>query len=172
MVKYKKQLMLAALVLLGTSVGAQAQKVSLNMNSTTISKAMSALHKQTGYSFVYNADALRTDRKISVHATDLRQAVDQIIDGSGLEYDIRDKNIILRKKVNGSSNANQRTQQSKNRTVKGRVTDSNGDPIIGATIRVKGANTGTISDLDGNFTLDAAQGDVLEISFIGFADKE
>lgn len=172
MVKYKKQLMLAALVLLGTSVGAQAQKVSLNMNSTTISKAMSALHKQTGYSFVYNADALRTDRKISVHATDLRQAVDQIIDGSGLEYDIRDKNIILRKKVNGSSNANQRTQQSKNRTVKGRVTDSNGDPIIGATIKVKGANTGTISDLDGNFTLDAAQGDVLEISFIGFADKE
>lgn len=129
--------MLAALVLLGTSVGAQAQKVSLNMNSTTISKAMSALHKQTGYSFVYNADALRTDRKISVHATDLRQAVDQIIDGSGLEYGIRDKNIILRKKVNGSSNANQRTQQSKNRTVKGRVTDSNGDPIIGQPLRSK-----------------------------------
>lgn len=55
--------------------------------------------------------------------------------------------------------------------VKGQVLDSNGEPVIGATVKTPGSKTGTITDLDGNFTLNAAPGSTLEISYIGYKAK-
>ena len=56
--------------------------------------------------------------------------------------------------------------------VKGKVTDQNGESLIGATIVVKGTTIGTVTDFDGNFTLNAKEGDVLVVSFIGFIPYE
>ena len=53
-------------------------------------------------------------------------------------------------------------------TVKGHVKDATGEPIIGATIKVSGAQGGVISDFDGNFTIQATQGQTLEVSYIGY----
>ena len=53
-------------------------------------------------------------------------------------------------------------------TVKGTVKDANGDPIIGATVKVKGSTGGTVTDIDGKFTLDAPAGAELEVSSIGY----
>ena len=53
-------------------------------------------------------------------------------------------------------------------TVKGQILDPNGEPVIGATVKVKGAKSGTVTDLDGNFTLSAAPGSTLEVSYIGY----
>lgn len=54
-------------------------------------------------------------------------------------------------------------------TVKGHVKDAQGEPIIGATIRIAGQSTGgTISDYDGNFTLQARQGATLSVSYVGY----
>lgn len=55
------------------------------------------------------------------------------------------------------------------RKITGKVTDKNGAPISGATIRIKGTGTGTSAESDGSFTLNAKTGDVLEISAINFA---
>ena len=52
--------------------------------------------------------------------------------------------------------------------VKGHVKDSSGEPIIGATIRVAGTQTGTVSDFDGNFTIQAKQGATLNVSYVGY----
>ncbi len=52
--------------------------------------------------------------------------------------------------------------------VKGHVKDSSGEPIIGATIRIVGEQGGTVSDFDGNFTIQAKQGATLEISYVGY----
>lgn len=52
--------------------------------------------------------------------------------------------------------------------VQGTVVDGNGEPVIGATIKVKGEKGGTITDLDGHFTIDASKGATLEVSYIGF----
>lgn len=54
------------------------------------------------------------------------------------------------------------------RKLRGTILDTNGTPVIGASISVKGTTTGTISDMNGVFTLDVKNGDVLEISFIGY----
>ena len=55
----------------------------------------------------------------------------------------------------------------------GVVTDSqNGDPIIGATIKIKGSTTGTVTDLDGKFEIKATANDILQISYVGYNTKE
>lgn len=61
---------------------------------------------------------------------------------------------------------------AQNRTITGKVSDSNGQPLIGTGIVIKGTTTGTVSDLDGNFTLDVPAGAILEVSSIGYKTKE
>lgn len=56
--------------------------------------------------------------------------------------------------------------------IRGTVKDASGDPIPGATILIEGKGTGTATDIDGNFSIDADQGDVLVISFIGYQVKK
>ncbi|MCQ2237528.1 MAG: carboxypeptidase-like regulatory domain-containing protein, partial [Bacteroidales bacterium] len=63
------------------------------------------------------------------------------------------------------------TIQAQNQKITGTVVDDLGEPITGANIRVKGTSRGTITDLDGKFSLDAAAGENLEISFIGYATQ-
>jgi len=57
-------------------------------------------------------------------------------------------------------------------TVNGNVKDATGEPVIGATVRVAGQSGGVITDLDGNFTIEAPEGATLQISYIGFETKE
>lgn len=65
-----------------------------------------------------------------------------------------------------ASEVAQIVQQSS--AIKGQVLDSNGEPVIGATVRVHGSSEGTITDLDGNYTVNAKPGDILEISYVGY----
>lgn len=66
----------------------------------------------------------------------------------------------------------QAVTQVQQKSVKGNITDHNGDPVIGATIYIKGTNNGTISDIDGNFLIIADVPGVLVISYIGFETQE
>ena len=64
------------------------------------------------------------------------------------------------------------TEQMQTITVKGLVTDSNGEPIIGANVLEKGTSNGSLTDIDGKFTLNVRQGSTLQISFIGYKTQE
>ncbi len=57
-------------------------------------------------------------------------------------------------------------------TVKGQVVDQNGEPLIGATVKVKGAANGAVTDIDGNFQVTASANDVLTVSYVGYKDRE
>lgn len=69
--------------------------------------------------------------------------------------------------ISAHENASMSIQQQKGNTVQGTVVDQNGEPVIGATVRVKGSKAGTVTDLDGKFTLTNADGPI-EISYIGY----
>ena len=57
---------------------------------------------------------------------------------------------------------------AQNVTVKGNVTDLNGEPIIGATVKVEGTQTGTVTNYDGDFTISCREGTLLTVSYIGY----
>lgn len=162
----KAILMVTASLCLNTAI--QAQSVSLQIKNVPVKEAIEQLKSKSGYSFVYKVGELDTKRIVSVEATQLRDAVEQILQGQHFTYEIKGKNIIVQKspqQKEGNPSA------SKKQRVTGQVKDTNGDPVIGASIKEKGTTNGVISDLDGNFSLEIPEGSELEVSYIGFATQ-
>ena len=58
------------------------------------------------------------------------------------------------------------------RTVSGSVTDESGVPLPGVNVVIKGTETGTSTDFDGNYSISVSDSDILIFSFVGFTDKE
>ena len=169
----KKNLILAASFLMLSTSHIYAQKVSLNMQNVTVAKVMSAIQKQSGYSFVFNADDLNTSGKMSIKASDLRQAVERIAQDNNLDYEIRGKNVILRKeKGNSTTEGRGSAGKQQGRKFTGTIVDQSGEPITGATVKVKGSAMGAVTDIDGKFALEAPEGSMLEISYVGFTTQE
>ncbi len=164
---YRRKAMLLLVALLGFHLGISAQSLSLKMQNVSVKKAMTELQAKSGYSFVYIAGDVDTDRKVTVNADQLQEAVKQILQGQQVAYEIQGKNVVIRK-ITSKQNA----VQQKNK-VSGTVKDTDGEPIIGANVTVKGnSSIGTITDIDGRFTIDASADAVLQITFIGFAPQE
>lgn len=159
---YRKKAIFVVMAMLCLNFSsAFAQAVSLKMEEVSVKEAMTQLKNKSGYSFVYEVGDLDTKRKVNVNATQLLDAVSQILEGQNVSFEIRDKNIVVSKDAKDVT-------KGKKKTIKGRVKDTKGEPIIGATVMIKGTSNGTITDFDSNFTLDVAQGEEIEISYIGY----
>lgn len=149
-----------------------AQKTMLNIASQNkmIREVLREVEQQSEFTFFYNNKEVDVTRNVSVHvkSEDIFVVLDKIFKGTGVSYKVLDKSIILSTHATGSSSEGVRQVGN----IKGRVVDMAGDPIIGANIIVVGTNNGTISDFDGNFSIQANKGDVLKFSYIGFVDKK
>lgn len=164
---YSKKAICVALACCCLSGTAFAQHVSLTMNNVTVKQAMDALKKQSGYSFVFSSEDVDTKKKVSVDADDqkVEDVVRQILDGQSVTYEIKGKNVVVRSIAQASS-----SQQKK--TITGTIVDPSGMPVIGANVMVKGTTNGTITDMEGKFSLEVASGATLMVSYIGFANQE
>ena len=163
---YRKKAMLMAGALLCLNLSIYSQSISLKMNNVPVKKAIAELQTKSGYSFVYIAGDLDTDRTVSVDASQLKDAVAQILKGQNVSYEIQGKNIVVKK-----TNKHQ-TTSGKEKTVTGVVKDANGEPIIGATVVEKGTTNGTVTDFDGKYTLELSENGTLSISYIGYKSQE
>ncbi|MBB4620780.1 MULTISPECIES: TonB-dependent receptor [Parabacteroides] len=105
-------------------------------------------------------------QKVSVDAR--QESLDAILKkafaGKQISYEVVGKQIIL--KISRNSQSNQ------SRKISGTVKDQNGEPVIGANVSVKGTTVGTITDIDGNFMLEAPTDVVIQISYIGYVTQE
>lgn len=151
--------------LLCLNAGIFAQSVSLNLGNVSVKEAMNKVKDTSGYSFVYSKGDIDTGKKVSVKAQQLDEAIRQILDGQNVTYEIKGKNIIIKRITAGR-------QKGNSRKVSGVVKDSQGEPIIGANVSVKGTSMGTITDINGNYELDIPNGSTISISYIGFLTQE
>ena len=165
---YRKKAILMVVALFCLNIAMLAQAVSLKMNNVSVKEAMTQLKNKSGYSFVYKVGDLDTRKIVSVKAKQLNEAIDQILYGQEVVYEVKGKNIIVQK---GQARQNT-SKDTKKRKVTGTVSDANGEPIIGATIKEKGTTNGTASDLDAKFSLEVSPGAVLEVSYIGYQTQE
>lgn len=162
---YRKKAMLMAGALLCLNLSIYSQSISLKMNNVSVGKAMTELQTKSGYSFVYIAGDVDTNRIVSINASQLKDAVAQILNGQNVSYEIQGKNIVVKK-------GTQRRTTTVRQKISGSVKDVNGEPIIGATVMEGGTTNGTITDFDGNFVLEVADGAELDISYIGYQTQK
>ena len=144
---------------------AQKAQVTVEVKSGTFYDVVSEIEKQTEFMFFYKSEDIDNSKQVDIQVKN-RQVTDvlnELLKNTNLTYRISGKHITILKK-----DAVQ--QQKKN--ISGTVTDPDGIPVIGANVVIKGTTVGTVTDLDGKFSLDAANNDILSFSYIGYAEQE
>ena len=161
---YRRKALCVVGALLGLSVNLYSQNILLKMDKVPVEKAITEFQQKSGYSFVYVTGDLDTKKTVTVSATQLEDAINQILKGQNVSYELQGKNVVI-KKVPSSQNV-------KRHLVKGTVRDHNGEPVIGASVVVKGTSNGTITDVDGAYSLSVPGKAMLVVSFIGYKTQE
>lgn len=141
---------------------AQNTKVSLSLSNVTLEEAIKAIESKTQFVFFYNNSEIDMNKKVDLNAqnANIREVLKQIL--FSYEYRIDNYKIVLL--------ANNSKQQDGKIT--GTILDVTGIPVAGANVVVKGTTNGTITDMDGHFTLEVPKGALLQISYIGYLTKE
>lgn len=168
--------LLLIIALVQASAATSYSQVKLSAKNESLESVFVTLKAQTGYTFFYDLKDVK-DAKVTVELNDvsLKDALDKCFDGLGLTYKIKSKTVFVLKsevQTQPKSEQQQNPPPAPPVTITGKVTDSVGTPLIGATISIKGTKTAVITDDKGEFQIKANQGDVLLISFIGYKPRE
>lgn len=148
---------------------AQNARLSLNVEEETVANVLRQIEDASDFDFFYNNSHVDLNRRVSVSAqnSDIFAILKEIFEGTEVRYTVLDKKIILSTELETST---QGVQQEGN-VVKGKVMDAHGEPVIGATIKEVGTSNGTVTDMDGNFTINTQANATLEVSFIGYQSQ-
>ena len=151
--------------LYATESYSQTVRISLNMKNSTVKEVLKKIENCSEFTFFYNDEIIDVDKRVTLNAEDL--SISDILTTilPNCSYTISNKNIIITVKEAGVH------QQGK--IVTGVVRDVNGEPVVGANVSVKGTTNGTITDMDGKFTLEGVSADSkLSVSYIGYMAQE
>ncbi|MCW4119713.1 TonB-dependent receptor [Prevotella copri] len=154
-------------LLLASQMTISAQNVSFSTNKVTLKSAFEKIEKASKYKIAYNSSQLNANRSVTLSkkSDDVFGMLTQLLKETNCTYELEGNYIIIKPL--------QKAQTSgKKVKVRGVIKDETGEPIIGATVRVKGQSEGTVSDFDGNFTLDVTDDNTLQISYIGYQTQE
>lgn len=145
-----------------------AQTITLSVSNQPIRNVLPQVEQLSGYHFFYNSSSLQgLDKTVTLNLSNapLEQALNQLFAGSGITFTMMDNKVIA------LSNTQEKTAIG--RVVTGTVYDEMHEPIIGASVMLKHSTTGTITDLDGQFSIDNVKtGQYLQISFVGYQTYE
>jgi len=150
-----------------TDVFAQKVEISIDIHNQTVEKVLKEIEKQSGFGFFFNNKHVNLKRMVSVSVdkSDIFKVLDEIFEGTNVKYSVLDKKIILSTEMT--------SKQQQTVRVSGRVTDVNGEPVIGASVVEKGTTNGIITNLEGEFSLSvSSEKAVIEISYIGYQTQE
>lgn len=159
-------LIFLGLLLMQTLAFAQSDsKITIQQKDITVVDALKTVERQSKMSINYSDSELKGKKIADLNLEDVSvtTALDAILKGTGFSYQIQGNYIIVTEKKPAAA------QSVKD--IKGKVTDENGEPLIGVNISVDGSSTGTITDFDGNFSIKSPGNARLKISYIGYATQ-
>lgn len=145
------------------------QRVNIHMQNVSLVEVLKFIDQQTEYSVLYRSDQLEKSAPVSIRLANAKveDILDQCLQGSGLSYQINDKTIVINRLLRSA------IPQQKMVEIKGVVTDRRKEPLIGATVIIKGSTLGVTTNEKGEFSLKVPAGTpTLLISFIGFKAQE
>ena len=152
------------------AANADAQQVSVTVSNAKVKTVLNSISDQTGLSLAYSAQVVDLNRKVSLNFvnTEVSEVLNAMFGNTSIGYEIKDGKIYLFKAAERTTAL--ANQQKK--IITGTVVDSNGEAVIGANVLVKGTTNGTITDIDGKFSLEVPEGAMLLVSYIGYGDYE
>jgi hypothetical protein len=145
--------------------------ISIKAENKEIRKVLDQIEQAAKVRFVYSSNTIQVDRKVSVTATNrkLSEVLNMVLRPHNISYRLVGGQILLQTGNARKTDSFQNAEQS----VTGRVTDEKGDGLPGVSVVEKGTQRGTVTDVEGKFSIEAAGAEsVLVFSFVGYTSKE
>jgi TonB-linked SusC/RagA family outer membrane protein len=149
----------------------QTTRLTIVGQNLTVGDILDRIENQSEYSFFFNANQIDLSKRISIDADKqlVSKILDEILAGSGLTYTVNNKLIVIHKP--GEADNIFSSQQTNK--ISGKVIDSSGLPLPGVTVVVKGTTNGTITNVDGLYSLsNVPSGAIIAFSFVGMKTEE
>jgi TonB-linked SusC/RagA family outer membrane protein len=166
-------LLLAGLVQVSAISYSQATELSLDMKGTQVAEVLREIESISDFRFFYQREQVDVERMVTIRVKEqtIEEILEKLFTGDQIEHKIyADKLILIAPREVLEVAAEKSLQPT---PVTGTVTDENGEPIIGATVMVKGSSIGTITDVNGKFSLaNVPEDGVLVFSFVGMRTQE
>ena len=142
-------------------------QVTVNVKDLSLRASLKKIEQVSSYKFFYNENLPELNQKVSldVQNVTIEQIMSKLLTGMDLTYKKEQENVIvlIRKPQ----------EKQTTRKVMGTIADEKGEPIIGASVLVKGTTIGTITDFDGKYKLDnVPENAMISISYIGYQPVE
>lgn len=167
-------LILGTLPALAVSGYSQSARLTLNLENATVEDVLSAIERESEFYFTYNLEQIGASRRVSVKANgeEITEVLRKLFPGGEVRYEIKDRHIVLYRGPRSRAIPQTAATAQKRVKIAGVVVDGTGLPIIGANVVEKGTTNGTITDLDGNFTLEIPENALLQVTYIGYLPSD
>jgi len=157
---------------ISVSAATFAQNINLSERNTKLADVLKAIRQQSGTDIVYKTDDISGKTiNINIKSATLEQALKATLEGQHLTYTIQDGTVIIKAEEEPTFLDRVKAAFAE-MTVRGKVVDETGAPLVGGTVKVKN-NTATATDANGNFAITVAdENTVIVFSFIGYETLE
>jgi len=158
-------------VLLQVHAAGTAQSITLSGKELSLKQVFTAIKKQTGYVVFANQKDMTDTRPVTVTVSNmpLTNFLDLVFKGQPLDYQIKDKTIVLsRKETVAPATPPIQLLEAAANTITGKVVDAKGNPLEGITVAIKNGKLLGVTNAEGLFTADIAAGDVLQFSSVNY----
>ncbi|TAJ12065.1 SusC/RagA family TonB-linked outer membrane protein [Marinilabiliaceae bacterium JC017] len=171
-VKFTVLFLCLSLVQVSASVYSQKKKLSVNLKSVSVEEVFRLLEEESDFRFFFQNSQLDLERKVDLKVNDenVETILSELFKDSKNTYKVFDGNLVV---ISVKSEAAAMSAQQSVVTITGKVIDASGEGIPGVNVSIKGTTTGTITSIDGTYSLDVENPDAILIySFIGYETVE
>jgi TonB-linked SusC/RagA family outer membrane protein len=166
-------LMIIGMLQVSASVYSQNGRISVDVSEMELSELIWELQETSGVVFIYKSSDLQGYDKVSISKNDasIEEILNEALEGKPLGYTIDDDVVIIQRKIEEKPVPAEEAQEKK--SIKGVVTDDQGIPLPGVSVVIKGSNVGVATNIDGEYSLEFDQENVVLIfSFVGMMPQE
>ncbi|MBR9854331.1 MAG: SusC/RagA family TonB-linked outer membrane protein [Algicola sp.] len=156
------------------------KKVTVDLVDVSLKEALSEIEDKGEISFVYSGSQLPLNKQVTIQEEN--QSLGSLLNTLFMPFDIKyqvqgtNKHIVLSHNQTDIDNAtleyNDLLVEQQDGAIRGKVIDIGGIPLLGVTVLVKDTDRGTTTDMDGNYSIVAKEGEILEFRLVGFKTKE
>ncbi|MBZ4187305.1 TonB-dependent receptor [Niabella beijingensis] len=152
-----------------SAVNYAQEKINLKADNVSIQEIFKKIEDQTRYRFFYSAADLPVAQKFSINIVNanISQTLSRLLNGTAIKWEVLNNSRVILSLSDGAA-----AGAVLLKPVTGTVQSDAGAPVAGASVKIKGTNRGTVTDAQGKFTIDVKEGEILEISAIGYTSTE